>query len=108
MRRDTRQRLLTESTTTDGATLWLVLNKLSDQATVDDILVELENEEHLINMILGGLPNRSDLAQYRLFVNETAARRFAEARVSQGGEVAPATPQDEPAATRNKWPWWQH
>jgi hypothetical protein len=91
--------LLVESSTSDGATLWLVLENRSGQASVDDLLVEIRNEMHLINMILGAGNNRAALEQYRLFVNRQGALDLATSRAggqSQDDGMAPMDPGAEP------------
>lgn len=82
MKRNTlRSRLLTESSTSDGATLYAVLMPVSSNATIDDIFVEILNEPHLFNIIRGAADQR-DLMNIKLFVNKSAAMQLAEYRLS--------------------------
>ena len=84
----TRKQLLTESSTSDGGTLYLVLQPInSAEATIDDILVEIQNEMHLFHLIMG-TTNSSELNAMRLFINKAAALKLAEHRLSGGNQQA--------------------
>lgn len=84
MNKNTRKKLLAESSTSDGATLWLVLNNMGS-ATLDDILVEIRDEMHLFHLILGGAHDQKAMAEYRLFVNRSAALDLAQSRIDGAG-----------------------
>lgn len=86
MKAETLRKLLTESSTSDGGTLWLVLEPMTGEATLDDILVEIRNEQHLFNIVLGTV-DKAELAQYRLFMNYAAAKRLADTRLSGSASV---------------------
>lgn len=76
----TRRELLSESSTSDGATLYLVLEGMSREATMEDILVEIRSEMHLFDIVRGTV-SRAELAQYRLFTNRAPAERLAQQRI---------------------------
>ena len=90
-KKDFRRKLLHESSTSDGATLYVVLNPLPyGNATIDDIFVEIQNEMELIHLILG--QSKDDLESFKIFVNKNAAMDLANTRLSiaeLGGPVPP-------------------
>lgn len=90
MTKNFRTKLLTESSTSDGATLYMVLEPIGPGATLDDVLVEIQNEQHLYNMVMG-MRDQREMSKTKLFVNKAAAVQLAELRVSQselgGSEV---------------------
>lgn len=83
----TRKRLLTESSTSDGGTLYLVMQPINGSvATLDDILVEIQNEMHLFHIVMG-TTSSAELNAMRLFINKAAAQKLAEHRLSGGDQT---------------------
>lgn len=73
--------MLRESSLSDGTPLYLVLNKLTDAATLEDVLVEIGDEMHLFNIIRGA--RYDDLKHYRLFNKKAKAEALAKYRLQE-------------------------
>lgn len=89
-------KLLIESSTSDGTTLWLVLDATA-QSELEDVLVEISNEQHLFDIVLGcGAGNPKALAQFRLFTHQSAAMQLAQARIDEKKVREPVVPSGPP------------
>ena len=95
MKNDFRRKLMTESSTSDGATLYVVLPARGPDTTIIDIFVEIQNELELIHLIRGG--STQDDPQIKIFVNKSAAMDLANLRLQRvGAQTAPPGGSEQP------------
>ena len=74
----TRTQLLTESSTSDGKTLYIVFGATPD-SEMEDVLYTVPSEQSLFNVIRGS--SSEDLAHAKVFVSRTAAEALAKQRL---------------------------
>ena len=83
------KKFLSESTTSDGATLYMVWPATKD-SVIEDVFYELDSEQTLFNVVRGA--SSSDLLDTKLFVNKSAAMALANQRIADAQAANPEEP----------------